>query len=174
MLLFTCNDPLALRGGSRSGPRSHNQEVVLYMASKTVSVGRYTFTVTESIQEAKWRKRVVESEVDDISFQLSNRSRKGKTGHRMSSEDYSKWARGAKASRLQKVAEVRYLKDWITAARIDDEKASLGVLEGTDRALLIQVHRALEDLVGDPDINPLVPERTRSICSVAKKHLQEL
>ena len=143
------------------------------MASKTVSVGRYTFTVPGSVKEAKWRKRIVEAEVDDISFQLSNRSRRGKSGHKMPSVEYTKWARGAKASRLQKTAEIRYLKDWITLARVDNEKETLGISGDTDRALLLHLQQALAELVEDPDINPLVPERTRSICAVAKKHLQE-
>lgn len=135
-------------------------------------MGRYTFTVPTNIPEAKRRKRVAEAEVDDINFQLADRARRSKRGGLLTTEEYLRWSRGAKASRLQKGAEVRFLKDWIAEARLDVERRNLGVNGSTDRALLARMHGMLSDLLQDSDISPLIPTEAHSICALTHKHLR--
>lgn len=144
-----------------------------YREARTHAVGRYTVVVPRSIKEAQARKRQLEAEIQDITFQLGEPQRKDANGAVMQKEQYRKWARAAKAARLQREAEVKFLKDWIAEAKIDVARRDLGVGD-TDRDLLARCHELLSSLLQDEDVASLAPEYARPLCDLIGRHLRSV
>lgn len=141
------------------------------MGQKEVEVGRYVFKEPATIEDAIARKRKLEAEVHDISFQLTDPIRRDKRGRVLSPAEYKEWARNAKAARLHREAEIRFLKDWIAAARLDARRRNLGAGD-TDRDLLVRMHEVLTDILKDADVAMLAPEHAGPLCDLVRQHLQ--
>lgn len=104
----------------------------------TYSIGRYVFAVPEALKDAIERKRELEVQINDINFQLSDKQRKDSNGQPLSPRDYYRWVRSAKAAKIQREAELKYLKDWIREKRDEDFH------------LLLLAYSALDQIIGDP------------------------
>lgn len=104
----------------------------------TYSIGRYVFAVPETIKDAISRKRELEVQINDINFQLSDKQRKDSNGQLLSRHDYYRWVRSAKAAKIQREAELKYLKDWIREKRDEDFH------------LLLLAYSALDQIIMDP------------------------
>ena len=141
---------------------------------ENVRVGRYRFDVPATIPQAIRRKRSLEAEVGAINFQLSDKKRRGKNGEVLPADKYDEWARGAKASRLHKESEIRFLKDWIAESRINVERRRLGVHESTDRALLARMHGVVQELLEDSDFSALAPREVHEVCELTRRHLRSV
>lgn len=130
------------------------------------------FTQPQTVREAKRRKLELERDILNIEHQLSSKERiDKKTGRRLSSGEYKKWAYAARASLVYKKQEFAFLKHWVLERRVEIEANKLGIFDpGDSREVLQHARIAIRRVLnGDQP-----PESLGAVYNVIDQHLQHL